>query len=85
MSRSSPEEVERYLERFKVEEHVQAAINSAIRNKAVDPVLHVADELEAAAHRQEHAAREGREAEPHIASSADSSESIIDGDEPKPC
>lgn len=39
-------EVEQYLARFKVAEAVQEAVNSAIRLKAPDPVMHVADFLE---------------------------------------
>ena len=49
----TPKDVEAYLARFGVEEAVQAAVNSAIRNKAVDPILHVADFLEATARAQE--------------------------------
>lgn len=45
--RWSGADVEAYLARFQVEEAVQQAVNSAIRHKAADPVLHVADFLEA--------------------------------------
>ena len=40
-------EVEAYLRKFNVEEAVQAAVNSAILHKARDPILHVANFLEA--------------------------------------
>ena len=39
--------VSEYLARWQVEEAVQQAVNSAIRLRAVDPVLHVAGFLEA--------------------------------------
>ena len=39
--------MEEYLAKWKVEEAVQAAINSAIRSRASDPIMHVADFLEA--------------------------------------
>ena len=42
----SSKEVAEYLSRWGVEEAVQQAINSAIKNKAVDPGLHVAQILE---------------------------------------
>ena len=45
--RWSADQVEAYLARFRVEENVQEAINSAIRDKAPDPILHIADFLEA--------------------------------------
>ena len=40
-------EVGEYLSKWQVEEAVQQAVNSAIRHKAADPVLHIADFLEA--------------------------------------
>ena len=43
----SEQQVEDYLAKWKVEEAVQAAINSAIRSRASDPIMHVADFLEA--------------------------------------
>ena len=43
----SSQDVEEYLAKWKVEEAVQAAINSAIRSRASDPIMHVADFLEA--------------------------------------
>ena len=60
-------EVEEYLSRFRVEEVVQAAINSAIRANASDPVAHVADYLEREGLVHDEAAQRGREAEgqPH--------------------
>lgn len=45
--RLSEQQVEEYLAKWKVEEAVQAAINSAIRSRASDPIMHVADFLEA--------------------------------------
>ena len=39
--------VEEYLAKFQVEEMVQQAVNSAISSRAPDPLLHVADFLEA--------------------------------------
>ena len=45
--RISEQQVEEYLAKWKVEEAVQAAINSAIRSRASDPIMHVADFLEA--------------------------------------
>ena len=62
----TPKDVEAYLTRFGVEEAVQAAVNSAIRHKAADPILHVADFLEAAARAEEEA---NEEPEPADASS----------------
>ena len=56
----SPQEVEQYLERFRVEEVVQAAINSAIRTRALDPVAHVADFLEARGREQQQHAASGQ-------------------------
>ena len=44
---TSQEAVAEYLARWQVEEAVQQAVNSAIRLKAADPVLHVAGFLEA--------------------------------------
>ena len=43
----SQEAVAEYLTRWQVEEAVQQAVNSAIRLRAADPVLHVAGFLEA--------------------------------------
>ena len=43
----SQEAVAEYLARWQVEEAVQQAVNSAIRLRAADPVLHVAGFLEA--------------------------------------
>lgn len=45
--RWSARQIEEYLAKFSVEEVVQQAINSAIREKAADPVAHIADFLEA--------------------------------------
>lgn len=42
----STNDVQDYLRRFKVEEAVQAAVNSAIAHQAADPILHIADFLE---------------------------------------
>lgn len=56
------EEVAEYLSKWKVEEAVQAAINSAIRSRASDPLMHVADFLEArgrAAEQQQEATAAG--------------------------
>jgi len=39
--------VEAYLAKFQVEEMVQQAVNSVISSRAPDPLLHVADFLEA--------------------------------------
>ena len=39
-------EVADYLARWGVEEAVQQAVNSAIKHKAADPVLHIANMLE---------------------------------------
>ena len=39
--------MEEYLAKWKVEEAVQAAVNSAIRSRANDPIMHIADFLEA--------------------------------------
>jgi|Transcript_44090 hypothetical protein len=39
--------VEAYLQQFRVEEAVQAAVNSAILHKVRDPILHVAEFLDA--------------------------------------
>ena len=47
-------QVEAYLRKFMVEEAVQAAVNSAILHKAQDPILHVADFLEARGQEHEH-------------------------------
>ena len=41
------EQVEAYLARFSVAEAVQLAVNSAIAHKAADPIMHIADFLEA--------------------------------------
>ena len=49
----SAKEVADYLARWGVEEAVQQAVNSAIQQKAADPVLHIANFLE----------EKGREAE----------------------
>ena len=52
-SKWSSREVSEYLARWGVEDAVQQAVNSAIKHKAPDPVLHVAKILE----------EKGREAE----------------------
>ena len=46
-AKPTAQEVEAYLAKFQVEEHVQQAINSAIRSRTTDPVNHIADFLEA--------------------------------------
>ena len=46
-------EVAAYLARWGVETAVQEAINSAIKHKAPDPVLYVADFLEQKGHEME--------------------------------
>ena len=43
----SSQDVEEYLAKWNVEEAVQAAVNSAIRSRTSDPIMHVADFLEA--------------------------------------
>lgn len=43
----SAAQVGEYLAAWQVEEAVQEAVNSAIRHKPADPVLHIADFLEA--------------------------------------
>ena len=43
----TPQDVEEYLAKWKVEEAVQAAVNSAIRSRTSDPIMHIADFLEA--------------------------------------
>lgn len=43
----SAAQVSEYLAKWQVEEVVQQAVNSAIRHKPDDPVLHIADFLEA--------------------------------------
>ena len=60
--RISEQQVEEYLAKWKVEEAVQAAINSAIRSRASDPIMHVADFLEA----------RGRAAEQEVSDSSNS-------------
>ena len=59
-SKWSTQDVEEYLAKFDVENAVQQAVNSAIRSQAPDPVLHVAEILEA----------KGREAEAARSASA---------------
>lgn len=46
-------EVTEYLSRWGVEDAVQQAVNSAIKHKAADPVLHVAKFLEEKGHEAE--------------------------------
>ena len=46
-SKWSTQDVEEYLAKFDVENAVQQAVNSAIRARAADPILHIADFLEA--------------------------------------
>ena len=43
----TPQDVEEYLAKWKVEEAVQAAVNPAIRSRTSDPIMHIADFLEA--------------------------------------
>jgi hypothetical protein len=51
--RWSSTEVAEYLSRWGVEEAVQQAVNSAIKQKAPDPVLHIAEFLEQKGHEME--------------------------------
>ena len=46
-SKWTAHQVEEYLTKFQVEAVVQHAVNSAISHRAVDPILHIADFLEA--------------------------------------
>ena len=63
--RWTPEDVEGYLQKFEVEKAVQEAVNSAIKAKAADPVLHVADYLERRG--REHEARTNGDEPPRAA------------------
>lgn len=47
LNKWNAQQIEDYLARFNVEEAVQLAINSAIATKAPDPIMHIADFLEA--------------------------------------
>ena len=63
-SKWSSRQAAEYLQRWGVEEAVQQAVNSAIKHKAADPVLHIADFLEEKGHEMEAflAAQTAREA-----------------------
>ena len=65
------EQVAEYLARWQVEEAVQQAVNSAIRLRAADPVLHVAGFLEARGRVQEDAQQQAAAAA--VAAAASSS------------